>query len=72
MNESRFAKICLSVAILAIIALAALTAARAGLVGDGVVDPFHGASQMPGDPTNTWPFPSVERGMLKDQSPVAL
>ena len=55
MNESRFAKICLCVAIFSIVALAVLGVARAGLEGSGVVDPFHGASYMPGDPMNLWP-----------------
>jgi hypothetical protein len=55
MNESTFVKICVSVALCAIVALAVLPFGRAGFAGDGTVDPFHGASQMPGDPTNHWP-----------------
>jgi hypothetical protein len=55
MNAPRFAKICLSVAIFAILAVAALAVSRAGVAHDRIGDPFHGASQMPGDPTNDSP-----------------
>jgi hypothetical protein len=59
MNEFGFAKIWFSVALCAIVALALVAIGPAGLPDQGIVDPFHGASQMPGDPTNTWPSHTI-------------
>jgi hypothetical protein len=60
MNKSAFAKISLSIALSAIVSLAVLAVGQAGLVGDGMVDPFQGASRMPGDLASSGPSHSAE------------
>ena len=60
MNDSRFAKICLGIALFAIAALAALAVARTTPGAGAMLDPFHGASQMPGDLANDRPAQSAE------------